>query len=201
MSQELKALNDRIIALKAQDTHLKLALEYISSDPHSSLTNSRIVLEKMLHALYQILMKEDPPQSMIGPMLKDKNFTSMIPPRIVYRMNAIREMSNLGPHGGEVNEADAIRVMRDLVDVLEWYVTTYPPEFDELIKAQIEIMKGYPLAYIEGMHYSELETMMAQAMNISSYSDSQWEVAFRYSFPQFLDWLQSQTKNPENTSG
>jgi len=42
-------------------------------------------------------------------------------------MNAIRDMSNLGPHGGEVDATDAVRVMRDLVDVLEWYVVHYDP--------------------------------------------------------------------------
>jgi hypothetical protein len=57
---------------------------------------------------------------MIGDMLADKAFTATIPRRITVRMNAIREMSNLGPHGEEVDAADAMRVMRDLVDVVEW---------------------------------------------------------------------------------
>ena len=43
------------------------------------------------------------------------------------RMNAVRDMSNLGPHGEEVDAADAIRVMRDLIDVLEWYVVHHDP--------------------------------------------------------------------------
>ncbi len=64
---------------------------------------------------------------MIGDMLADKTFMVNIPRRIAARMNAIRDMSNLGPHGEEVNATDAIRVMRDLIDVLEWYVVHHDP--------------------------------------------------------------------------
>jgi len=64
---------------------------------------------------------------MIGDMLSDKAFIATIPRRISTRMNAIRDMSNLGPHGEDVNSTDAMRVMRDLLDVLEWYVTHHAP--------------------------------------------------------------------------
>jgi hypothetical protein len=64
---------------------------------------------------------------MIGDMLADKAFIATIPRRIATRMNAIRDMSNLGPHGEQVDASDAIRVMRDLIDVLEWYVVHYDP--------------------------------------------------------------------------
>jgi hypothetical protein len=42
-------------------------------------------------------------------------------------MNAIRDMANLGPHGDAVEPTDAVRVMRDLLEVLEWYVVKYDP--------------------------------------------------------------------------
>lgn len=64
---------------------------------------------------------------MIGDMLADKPFVATIPRRIAARMNAIREMSNLGPHGEAVDRADAVRVIRDLLDVLEWYVVQRDP--------------------------------------------------------------------------
>jgi hypothetical protein len=59
---------------------------------------------------------------MIGDMMTDKTFMATIPRRIAARMNAIRDMSNLGPHGEEVDLSDARRVMADLIEVLEWYV-------------------------------------------------------------------------------
>jgi len=62
---------------------------------------------------------------MIGDMLADKAFVGTIPRRITIRMNATRDVSNLGPHGEEVDPSDAKRVMADLMDVLEWYVETH----------------------------------------------------------------------------
>jgi hypothetical protein len=131
MTDEQQALADRIAALEARvaelGSFLHLALGYLSSDPASSLTKSRVVLEKVLLALYRGAMKKEPARPMIGDMLSDKAFTGMIPRRIAARMNAIRDMSNLGPHGEEVHATDAIRVMRDLIDVLEWYVVHHDP--------------------------------------------------------------------------
>jgi Domain of unknown function (DUF4145) len=131
MNDEHKALADRIAAVETRvaeiASYLRSALQYLSTDPQSSLTKSRVVLEKVLLSLYRTAMKKEPPRPMIGDMLSDKNFTASIPKRIVARMNAVRDMSNLGPHGGEVEAIDAVRVMRDLVDVLEWYVANYDP--------------------------------------------------------------------------
>src|SRR5205823_4667243 len=131
MTDEHKALAGRIAPLEARvadlRSFLRSAVGYLSSDPASSLTKSRVILEKVLLALYRGAMKKEPPRPMIGDMLADKAFMANIPRRIAARMNAIRDMSNLGPHGEEVDAADAIRVMRDLIDVLEWYVIHHDP--------------------------------------------------------------------------
>ncbi len=131
MTSEHKAIVDRIAALEARvaelGSALQSALEYLSSDPASSLTKSRVILERVLLALYRGAMKKEPSRPMIGEMLADKAFIATIPRRISARMNAIKDMSNLGPHGEEVNSTDAIRVMRDLIDVLEWYVVHHDP--------------------------------------------------------------------------
>ena len=131
MTHEQKALAERIAALEARvaelGSFLHSAIGYLSSDPASSLTKSRIILERVLLALYRKTMKKAPPRPMIGDMLVDKGFMANIPRRIAARMNAIRDMSNLGPHGEEVDAADAIRVMRDLIDVLEWYIVHHDP--------------------------------------------------------------------------
>lgn len=131
MNTEQKAITDRIAALESRvaelGTFLQSAVSYLSSDPAGSLTKSRVILEKVLLALYRAVMKKEPARPMIGDMLADKAFMATIPRRIGTRMNAIRDMSNLGPHGEEVDATDAIRVMRDLVDVLEWYVVHHDP--------------------------------------------------------------------------
>lgn len=129
MTKDPILLVERIAALEARISelggYLRSALEYLSSDPQSSLTKSRISLEKLLLALYRNLMKREPSRPMIGDILADKTFAANIPRRILFRMYAIRDMSNLGPHGGDVVMADAARVMNDLVDVLDWYVINY----------------------------------------------------------------------------
>ncbi|WP_058555275.1 DUF4145 domain-containing protein [Thiohalocapsa sp. ML1] len=201
MSQDVDLLATRIAALETRlddlSSYLSRALEYISTDAQSSLTKSRIVLEKILLSIYSIEMQKEPSRPMIGDMLSERAFASHIPRRILSRMNAIRDMSNLGPHGGDVDASDAVRVMRDLIDVIDWYVDEYGArggelkiEFGELIEQQLELMRGYPLSYSVGLNDSELEALMARDLGIPL--SGQQEAAFRHSFPQFLDWLQSQ---------
>jgi hypothetical protein len=135
VSDEQKTLADRVAALEARVAELasllQSAIQYLSSDPASSLTKSRLVLEKVLIALYRWEMDKLPARPMIRDFLADKAFIATIPRRIAARMTAIRDLSNLGPHGEEVNATDAKRVMVDLIEVLEWYVDqhggTYVP--------------------------------------------------------------------------
>jgi len=156
MTDEEKALADRIAALEARvaelGSFLRSAIGYLSSDPASSLTKSRVILERVLLTLYRKSMKKEPSRAMIGDMLADKVFMANIPRRIAARMNAIRDMSNLGPHGEEVDSTDAIRVMRDLIDVLEWYVVHHEPSCqvagDQFARQSLEIfpqlLEKYP---------------------------------------------------------
>src|ERR1700730_18210053 len=95
VTDEQQALADRIAALEARvaelGTFLRAAVGYLSSDPASSLTKSRVILEKVLLALYRGTMKKEPSRPMIGDMLADKAFMATIPRRIATRMNAIRD--------------------------------------------------------------------------------------------------------------
>lgn len=201
MDTEIDVLSKRIMGI-GQNTqenfsYLEKALVYIHSDPQSALTKSRIVLEKLLQDLFQMIMKKHP-ERMIGKMLSNKDFTSKIPQRILFRMNAIREMSNLGPHGGSVEAIDAVRVMQNLLDVIEWYNKTHleRPELSiaEEIERQIQILQGFPSSYFENLDKAALEITLAQDMNIDLISESQEAVAFRYAFPQFLDLLYNQQR-------
>ncbi len=122
LASKVSALEKRIDALSA---YLQSALEYLETDPASSLTKSRIVLERILTTLFEHEMHRLPSRPMIGDMLADKEFSAKIPRRILARITSIKEMANLGPHGGDVESQDAVRVMRDLIDVLEWFVINY----------------------------------------------------------------------------
>jgi hypothetical protein len=129
MKHDRQQIVDRIREIQPRVSdlagHLQAAVDYLDDDPQSSLTKSRIVLEKMLQGLYRRTMGKEPARSLISEMLADKTFAGKIERRMLARINAVRDMSNLGPHGESVDVADAFRVMEDLLDLLEWYIVTH----------------------------------------------------------------------------
>jgi hypothetical protein len=112
-------------SLSAFSGELRLALHYVQPDAASSLTKSRAVLEKLLVQIYAAEMGHPPRKPLLGEMLADNQFTRRIERRILSRMNAVRDLGNLGPHGESVQPSDAIRVLDDLCEVLDWYLRCY----------------------------------------------------------------------------
>jgi formylglycine-generating enzyme required for sulfatase activity len=104
---------------------IRLAYHYIHPDCASSLTKSRMVMEKILVRIYEAEMGKGPRKPLLGEMLADNQLTRKIDRRILSRMNAIRDMGNLGPHGEPVRPDDAERVLDDLCTVLDWCLTRY----------------------------------------------------------------------------
>jgi hypothetical protein len=119
-------VNQLAEALPAFARELQLAFRYIQEDPQSSVTKSRQVLAKLLFRLYSAEMGREPREPLAGAMLGDGQFTGRIEPRILYRMNAIREIGDLGSHGAAVEPSDAARVLEDLCEVLDWYLWRTP---------------------------------------------------------------------------
>jgi hypothetical protein len=91
----------------------------------SSLTKSRVVLERLPVQVYNREMGREPRKPLLAEMLNDNQFTRKVERRILARMNALRDMGNLGPHGEPVEPADAARVLDDLCEVLDWYLRRY----------------------------------------------------------------------------
>jgi Domain of unknown function (DUF4145) len=124
-------LEIRIRSLEKQlsefSNELRFALRYIGSDAASSLTKSRVVLEKLLVQVFKAETGREPRKPLLADMLSDNQFTRGLERRVLSRMNAIRDMANLGAHGEVVNPSDASRVLGDLCDVLDWYLTRYGP--------------------------------------------------------------------------
>ncbi len=119
-------LESRVRKLEEQFTEfsaeLRLALSYIRPDAGSSLTKSRIVLEKLVLRIYKAEMGQEPRRPLLGDVLNDNQFTRKLERRILSRMSSIRDMGNLGPHGENVEPSDAARVLDDLCEVLDWYL-------------------------------------------------------------------------------
>lgn len=122
LSKQIEILERKVESLA---DYLKSALSYLDSDPQSSLTKCRIVLEKMLNSVYFHEMGKEPNKGMIGNILFDKEFASKIPSRIRARMNFIREITNSGTHGEDVAGEDAVRVLQEIIIITEWYVSNY----------------------------------------------------------------------------
>src|SRR3954447_12319974 len=124
--EELQARIERLEkVLSAHGEELKLAYSYIHPDAASSLTKSRIVLERLVLQVYRLEMGTEPRKPLLGEVLADNQFTRKIERRILSRMNGIRDLATLGPHGEKVEPSDATRVLDDLCEVLDWYLNRY----------------------------------------------------------------------------
>jgi formylglycine-generating enzyme required for sulfatase activity len=125
-TQVLDELESRALKLAKEladfGTELRLAYAYSDVDPASSLTKSRIVMEKLLLEVYAKEMGHEPKKPLLGDMLADNQFTRKLERRILSRMNAIRDMGNLGPHGEAVEAIDAVNVLDNLCTILDWYL-------------------------------------------------------------------------------
>jgi hypothetical protein len=125
-------VNDLSGTVPSYAGELKFALRYIDEDAGSSLTKSRLVLERLVFTIFTSTMAREPKMAFLKDMLADNQFTRKLERRILSRMNAIRDMANLGPHGEAVQPDDAEQVLENLCDVLEWHrqhptVTPPPP--------------------------------------------------------------------------
>jgi formylglycine-generating enzyme required for sulfatase activity len=115
---------------------LRLAFAYIHTDASGSLTKSRIVMEKLLISIYRVEMGQEPRKPLLAEMLTDNQFTRKIERRIVSRMNAIRDLGNLRPHGERVESSDAAKVLDELCEVLDWHCRRYSGTDSALAEGQ-----------------------------------------------------------------
>jgi hypothetical protein len=109
-------------ALSGFSEELRLAYRYIQPDAGSSLTKSRLILEKLLVQVYTTEIGHEPRKPLLGEMLADNQFTRKVDRRILSRMSSVRDMGNLGPHGEVVKASDAVVVLENLCEVLDWYL-------------------------------------------------------------------------------
>src|SRR5262249_47820610 len=122
---DLAALSARVgdlaKAMPPFSEELRLALHYGPQDPASSLTKIRLVLERLLVEVYTHRLDREPPKPLAGEVLAANQSTRTIERRILSRMNAVRDMGNLGAHGEPVQPSDAARALIDLCEILDWH--------------------------------------------------------------------------------
>ena len=126
---KIAQLENRIAELESSldllSGQFKQALDYTKSDPQASLTKVRIILEKLISEIYLTEMKIESGNKSLGAMLMEEGFSKKIKPTILSRIHAIRNMTNIATHGGEVSTNDAIDILENLCAVFEWYLKTY----------------------------------------------------------------------------
>jgi hypothetical protein len=88
-----------------------------------------MILETILYDLYVQEMHKELNKPMIGNMLNDREFEKKIPRRILAKIKYITDLGNLGSHfstqGEAVERQDAIIIMQELINVLEWFLSNY----------------------------------------------------------------------------
>jgi hypothetical protein len=155
LQKRILNLENRLEILSNQ---LYRALSYIEDDPHSSLTKSRTILEQVLMNIYRFEMNQEPKKNELGAILTYNQFTKKIDRRIVSRMNAIRDMCNLGVHGEYVSPKDAKIVLDNLCEVLEWYFENYKIAKSEKPEKTINSYSDWDTSLSNGLLILEIET-------------------------------------------
>ena len=127
LGSKIKFLELKVSILENQLTRALDLVARDPGDPESTIVKSRVILEKVTKDIYSKTGVELPKKATeLGGMINNNQFTKKLPPRIVLRMNSVREFGNLGAHDkGPVSTSDAIDCLNCLVEILDWYCETY----------------------------------------------------------------------------
>ena len=160
-----KSIEDTLLELGNKldvlSNDVKQAVSHAKSDPVASLARARVVLENLILTLYRKIMLKEPKKYEIGYMLNDNQFMRNIKPRILSRMNAVRDMGNIASHvgkcdstdGDRVTPKDAFEALEDLSVIFTWYLKNYGEKIDHSPESQFqEFCKRY---YATGLPSSE----------------------------------------------
>jgi protein-tyrosine-phosphatase len=102
------------------------ALASADSDPSTSLTKSRILLERLLRSVAQFEGVALQGKPMVGNLLEEKALRRQLPVVTLAEMEYVnRVASSAGPHPGQADTAAAIRVLEHLCRAIEWYAYQY----------------------------------------------------------------------------
>lgn len=108
------------------DKILHLSLFYLESDPESSLSKTRTVLEKILIDCFIKEMGIPPKKKTIELIIGNTQFQRSIPKDILVAIRTVQGYGNIGVHHSTiVNSKTAYKAIFELIDVMEWYIEKY----------------------------------------------------------------------------
>jgi|GEM_PF-4600464 len=120
---------------------LNSAFGHLESEPKTSATKARTVLEGVVAKAYIKTMGKAPKKCQIGDMLAENQFTKKIDSNIVNKMRNVQNYGNSSVHvkidedvhpPPDLPPKDATKILDDLCDVLDWFLRTHQPEVHEV---------------------------------------------------------------------
>jgi type I restriction enzyme, R subunit len=117
----------------------KKAEERIITEPVSSATYCRLVLEECIHSMYELEFIELPYNKELASLLMQEELKDLIPSNIYAGVQIVRKTGNRAVHHGrKVQSSDALIGIKYLYTFLKWYANNYsqvspelPGKFDE----------------------------------------------------------------------
>jgi serine/threonine protein kinase len=132
-----------------------------------------MVLELLVVEFYTAKMGRAPRTPLLGPILADNQFTRLIDRRILARMNAVRDLGNLGAHGAHVEASDAKRALDNLCEILDWYQSQrqqeVPPQVSPPPRLEAPVVAPVPTAVAPTVDATRIRLINREKAQIAGY--------------------------------
>jgi type I restriction enzyme R subunit len=124
---------------------LRKAEERVYTEPMSSASYGRIVLEECIHRIYELEHLEKPFNQELVNLINDEEVKSIIPYKLQEGLYYVRKTGNQSVHyGSKVTHKEALISLKYLFQFVKWFVATYstviietPEHFNEAIVPKV----------------------------------------------------------------
>jgi type I restriction enzyme R subunit len=112
---------------------LSKAEQRVFTEPVSSASYCRLVLEEMVHQLYDLEFLEKPFNQELHNLMKYEEMKNILPSQLVEGLHIVRKIGNRASHyGKKVPSKDALVSIRYVYDFTKWFAQTYSQELPDL---------------------------------------------------------------------
>lgn len=98
------------------------AIQFEKVHPHCSLNSIRTIEERLVLSHYRMVTGKEPKSTLLGHLLSLEEYKSKIDWHVFARMWYLKDLGNLGSHGGEISAVDTAEALRCLGFLLDWYL-------------------------------------------------------------------------------
>ncbi len=105
---------------------VKIAEERVYTEPRSAAHYTRLVLEEVVHFLYEEEQLDFPYDTSLAGLMREESFRGGVPSAFEEGLYIARKTGNAGAHyGKKVRSRDALVALRYLYGFLKWFATVY----------------------------------------------------------------------------